>query len=255
MKYLIFLLSIYSSTDILGQTFMKIHKTDNSVLLIPISEIDSVTHQQGSEMNYIFNFNTGADGWIGDFADYPTDPAQTPMYQLEFTHAFLPDPLNTSDGALKQSGINHSDDLFMFIKKKITGLEPERNYTVDLKVEFASNAADNMVGVGGAPGEGVAIKAGAVSIEPNKIVNTSENWYRMNIDKSNQLQSGIDMKVIGNFANGTDLNVYKIKQLSTLTPLNVSANKQGEIWLVIGTDSGFESKTTIYYNSIQATIK
>lgn len=201
------------------------------------------------------SFTTGADGWTGDFADYPTDPAQIPQYQLEFTHAFLPDPLNTSDGALKQSGVNRSDDLFMFIKKKITGLEPERNYAVNLKVEFASNAADNMVGVGGAPGEGVAIKAGAVSIEPNKIVNTQENWYRMNIDKSNQLQSGIDMKVIGNFANGTNLNVYKIKQLSTSTPLNVRSNRQGEIWLVIGTDSGFESITTIYYNSIQVTIK
>jgi hypothetical protein len=163
--------------------------------------------------------------------------------------------LNTSDGALKQSGINRSDDLFMFIKKKISGLEPGRNYTVDLKVDFASNAADNMVGVGGAPGEGVTIKAGAVSIEPIKIANTIENYYRMNIDKSNQSQSGMDMKVIGNFANGTDLNVYKIKQLSTSTPLNVRANQQGEIWLVIGTDSGFENRTTIYYNSIQATIK
>ena len=191
------------------------------------------------------DFTAGTDGWIGDFADYPTDPAQIPSYQLEFSH----------DGALKQSGINRSDDLFMFIKKKITGLEPGRNYTVDLKVDFASNAADNMVGVGGAPGEGVTIKAGVVSIEPIKIANTIENYYRMNIDKSNQTQSGMDMKVIGNFANGTDLNVYKIKQLSTLTPLNVSANQQGEIWLVIGTDSGFESITTIYYNSIQATIK
>jgi hypothetical protein len=87
------------------------------------------------------DFTAGTDGWLGDFADYPTDPTQIPKYQLEFTHAFLPDPLNTSDGALKQSGINRSDDLFMFIKKKITGLEPGRNYTVDLKVDFASNAA------------------------------------------------------------------------------------------------------------------
>jgi hypothetical protein len=201
------------------------------------------------------DFTTGTDGWIGDYADYPTDSTLIPQYQLEFIHTVLPDPLNTSDGALKQSGINRSDDLFMFIKKKIIGLEPNRNYTVDLKVDFASNAANNMVGVGGAPGEGVTIKAGAVSIEPIKIANTIENYYRMNIDKSNQSQSGMDMKVIGNFANGTDLNVYKIKQLNTSAPLDVRANQQGEIWLVIGTDSGFEGKTTIFYNSIQVTIK
>jgi hypothetical protein len=201
------------------------------------------------------DFTAGTDGWIADFADFPTDPSQTPEYQLEFIHTVLPEPLNTSDGALKQSGINRSDDLFMFIKKKITGLEPDRNYTVDLKVDFASNVADNMIGVGGSPGEGVTIKAGVVSIEPIKIVNTVESWYRMNIDKSNQSESGMDMKVIGNFANGTDLNVYTIKQLSTSTPLNVKANQQGEIWLIIGTDSGFEAKTTIFYNSIQVTIK
>ena len=177
------------------------------------------------------------------------------MYELEYTHSSLPLPLNISDGALKQSGINRSDDLFMFIKKKISGLEPGRSYSVDLKVDFATNAASNMVGVGGAPGESVYIKAGAVSVEPSKVLATSENWYRMNIDKGNQSQSGTNMKVIGNFANGTDINVYKIKQLSTTISLSVPANQQGEIWLVIGTDSGFEGKTTIYYNSIQTIIK
>jgi hypothetical protein len=208
-----------------------------------------------TDKTYTDNFTMGTDGWVGDFADYPNDPGVTAQYELEFTHSSLPLPLNTSDGALKQSGINRSDDLFMFIKKKITGLESGQRYSVELKVDFASNAADNMVGVGGAPGEAVNIKAGAVSLEPTKVLITAENWYRMNIDKSNQAQSGTDMKVIGNFANGTDLNVYKIKQISTTTPISVQANPQGEIWLVIGTDSGFEGKTTIYYNSIQAIIK
>ena len=26
------------------------------------------------------DFTAGTDGWIGDFADYPTDPAQIPKY-------------------------------------------------------------------------------------------------------------------------------------------------------------------------------
>jgi len=205
----------------------------------------------------IDNFNSGADNWAGDFADYPNDPMMLPQYQLQFLHSSLPLPLNTVDGAILQSGINRSDDLFMFIKKKVTGLTPDKNYTVDIKVDFATNAASNMVGVGGAPGEGVKIKAGAVSVEPTRVLNTTENWYRMNIDKGNQSIGGIDMKVIGDFANGTDQNVYKIKQLTTTSPLNVKANQQGEIWLVIGTDSdsGFEGLTTIYYNSIQVVIK
>lgn len=212
-------------------------------------------NQSSSDTIITDNFNLGIDGWSGDFTDYPNSPISLPEYQLVFTHTTLPLPLNTADGALMQSGINRSDDLFMFIKKKIGGLIPGKNYSVDIKVDFATNAGSNMVGVGGAPGEGVTIKAGAVSVEPIKILNTSENWYRMNIDKGNQSIGGNDMKVIGNFANGTDQNVYKIKQLNTITALKVTANPQGEIWLVIGTDSGFEAKTAIYYNSIQTLIK
>lgn len=204
---------------------------------------------------YVYNFSAGAEGWMGDFADYPNQSDAQQVYAFEFSHTGLPDPLSAADGALKQSGINRSDDLFMFIKKKIIGLQPGKTYTVDLKVDFATNVANNMAGVGGAPGESVFIKVGAVAVEPIKVLNTNENWFRMNIDKSNQSNSGTDMKVVGNFANGTNVNTYTIKQLSTTAPLSVQANPQGEIWLVIGTDSGFEGKTTIYYNSVKATIK
>lgn len=204
---------------------------------------------------YEYNFSAGAEGWIGDFADYPNEPSVEQFYQLEFSHTGLPAPLNTTDGALKLSGINKSDDLFMFIKKKITGLEAGKKYTVNLTIDFATDVANNMVGIGGSPGESVFVKAGAVALEPKKMINTSENWFRMNIDKNNQSNSGNDMKVIGNFANGTNVNTYTIKQLSTITPITVQANPQGEIWLVVGTDSGFEGRTTIYYNSVKATIK
>jgi hypothetical protein len=204
---------------------------------------------------YEYNFSAGAEGWIGDFADYPNEPGVEQFYQLEFSHTGLPAPLNTTDGALRLSGINKSDDLFMFIKKKITGLEAGKKYTVNLTIDFATDVANNMVGIGGSPGESVFVKAGAVALEPKKMINTSENWFRMNIDKNNQSNSGNDMKVIGNFANGTNVNTYTIKQLSTITPITVQANPQGEIWLVVGTDSGFEGRTTIYYNSVKATIK
>ncbi len=202
-----------------------------------------------------FSFSTGSEGWTGDFADYPNDPLMIPMYQLAFGHATLPTPLNTSEGALRQSGMNHSDDLFMFIKKKITGLQGGKTYSVTLHIEIGSNVANNMVGIGGSPGEGVYIKAGAVAVEPLKILNTVDNHFRMNIDKANQSQSGTDMKVIGNFANGTNNNVYTLKQLSNTTPFTVKADSAGEIWLVAGTDSGFEGLTTIFYNSIKATIR
>jgi len=37
--------------------------------------------------------------------------------------------------------------------------------------------------------------------------------------------------------------------------LTVSADSSGELWLVVGTDSGFEATTTIYYNLIKVKLE
>lgn len=216
------------------------NKDDNNTL--PTEDLD-------------FNFQYDDEGWTGGFADYPDDPDVESYYELQFSYSTLPSPLNISDGALKQSGINHSDDLFMFVKKRITGLEPNKNYSVDIEIEIASNARNNSMGVGGSPGESVYIKAGASTVEPTKVLDNYDNHFRMNLDKGNQSVEGVNMKNIGNFANGTDMAIYTLKTLKTTSPINVQSDSNGEIWLIVGTDSGFEATTTIYYNSIKATIK
>ncbi len=201
---------------------------------------------------FIFDFQTDAEGWTGDFADYPNDPGVEDFYGFAFVHSTLPAPLDITRGALMQSGNNHSDDLFMFIKKKLTGLEPDKIYTVDFEVEIATNAASGMIGVGGAPGEAVVIKAGASAKEPVKELD--DNYYRMNIDKGTQSIGGENVVVIGDFANGTEENVYVLKTLKTTNPVTVSSDSNGEIWIIIGTDSGFEATTTIYYNTVKVTL-
>lgn len=211
---------------------------------------DDITDNNNSIL-FNFTFQSDSEGWIGDFADYPNEPNVEEFYEFEFSHTFLPVPLNINNGALRQSGFNHSDDLFMFIKKKISGLKPSSNYQVSFEIEFATNAPSGTIGIGGAPGEGVFIKAGASSIEPNKFLHNSENFFRMNIDKGNQSQEGNDMKLLGDFSNKSDLFEYKLKVLTSAKPISVTSDSNGEIWLIVGTDSGFEGTTTIYYNSIK----
>lgn len=205
---------------------------------------DNNEHPKIIELSY--NFNTDTELWQGDFADYPVDSEN--FYELQFGFSNLPIPLNTSLGSLKQSGINRSDDLFMFIKRKISDLTPNTDYKISFSIEIATNAADGMVGVGGSPGEDVTIKAGATSFEPNKI--NHSGFYLMNLDKSNQANSGNDMKVIGDFSNDTNLNEYTFKQLQCNDCMTVKSDLDGILWVILGTDSGFESTTTIYYNSI-----
>jgi hypothetical protein len=201
-----------------------------------------------------YDFQNNSQSWEGDFADYPV--GQEGFYELGYEFSNLPAPLNTNSGALKQSGNNHSDDLFMFIRRQINGLEPNTDYKVSYEIEFASNVADGQSGVGGSPGEGVAIKAGATKIKPEKIVgDLGYVAYIMNIDKGNQSIGGSDMIVIGDFSNDTNQNEYTLKNLVANDILTISTNSSGEIWLVIGTDSGFEATTTIYYNLIEVKLE
>jgi hypothetical protein len=208
-----------------------------------------ITYPETVEL--IYDFQNDNQSWEVDFADYPL--GEEIFYELSYDFSNLPSPLNTNSGALKQSGNNHSDDLFMFIRRKISGLEPNTDYAISYEIQFASNVADGQFGVGGSPGEGVTIKAGAGIIKPEKV--NQSGFYQMNIDKNNQANSGSDMVVIGDFSNDTNQNEYTLKNLVANDILTVSTNSSGELWLVVGTDSGFEATTTIYYNLIKVKLE
>jgi hypothetical protein len=106
------------------------------------------------------------------------------------------------------------------------------------------------VGVGGAPGESVYVKAGATKEEPKKVL--TDGMYRMNIDKGNQATAGADMMVIGNIgvAATTTQFTYISRNNNSSTGFIAETNDSGELWLIVGTDSGFEGKTILYYSQI-----
>jgi hypothetical protein len=196
---------------------------------------------------YLFTFEAGMEGWICDFADYPVTDSL--FYELSWGHAALPWPLSPADSAIRISGNNHSDDLFMFLKQKIAGLVPHRTYKVIITLDVASCSPTNAPGVGGAPGEGVVFKAGAVTREPMKILDGGS--YRMNIDKSNQSQPGVDMDTIGHAGVTDTTSVYTMIRRSNATHSRVvTADSAGEVWICTGTESGFEATTTLYFDRI-----
>jgi hypothetical protein len=199
-----------------------------------------------------FNFDEDQHGFAGGFSEYPAGPYDSSFYELQFAYTREPGGAK----ALMLSGINHSDDLFMFLKKKLTGLEPNTDYTITFNIEFASDAEEGMVGVGGAPGESVFLKVGATAIEPKSVIERGR--YIMNIDKGQQGEDGIDMVVIGNVAvpAGSDgyAKVVRTNASSTERPLEVKSTKDGELWITVGTDSGFEGKTTLFYTAISVVL-
>ena len=73
----------------------------------------------------------------------------------------------------------------------------------------------------------------------------------MNIDKGNQ-----SMAVLGDVAHAEVENrEYRIKTLDGLgLPVSVDADDEGRVWLVVGSDSGSEGLTALYYTRISYTL-
>jgi hypothetical protein len=202
---------------------------------------------------FSFDFSINHEGWVGDFVDYP--PGEEAFFELGWGWFNLPTPLPLNGKTLEKgmflTGNNHSDDLFMFIKRQIEGLKPNTHYELTFVVTIENNVPPGEFGIGGSPGESVFFKVGASKQEPTKII--ENGIYRLNVDKGNQAQGGKNAIVIGNLANPlvNPLNpTYEPKQFINTIPLKVKTDRKGRLWLFVGTDSGFEGPTNYYIAQI-----
>ena len=201
-----------------------------------------------------FDFNTGANGWEAGFADY--SPATTDM---DLQSGIQPVPAEAGSGSgFMLHGKNRSDDLFMFLKRQLTvadGIEPNREYLADFMIRMISDAPAGCGGAGGAPGESVYLKAGATPDEPR--VALVDDHYRMTVDIGSQSQGGKAASVAGNIAN--DLPCLSFPRYAPIFRAHrhterVRANADGTLWLLVGTDSGFEGSTTLFYQQIAVSL-
>lgn len=203
---------------------------------------------QSVSKSFTYNFESGPEGWTAGFADYPADWDES-RFEFMFEHTGLPEEVNENSQALLISGRNISDDLFMFLKKEITDLRPNHTYSLTIEVELASQYPEESVGIGGSPGASVYLKAGGSTTEPEPVL--VDDHIRMNIDKGNQSQGGEDMRVIGTVGIPGEEFRYELIQRNNLqNPIQVRTDGSGNLWVIVGTDSGFEGTTTLYYNKI-----
>lgn len=195
-----------------------------------------------------FSFDAGADGWVVGFADLPEDYDQS-IYELDGGHRALPDGLGGA--GIYVQGHNRSDDLFMYLKCRVEGLTPAVTYTVSATVELATNAPLESIGIGGSPGQSVYVKAGASTTEPDAAPDGTGH-LRMNIDKGNQSRGGAQMAVLGVVGHPNIVGEeFRRKTLESMDgPVEVEADEAGRAWLIVGTDSGFEGLTRLYYDRI-----
>jgi hypothetical protein len=205
----------------------------------------------GGEFEFTCHFDNDAEGWITGFADLPADYEEE-LYQLDSGHRKLPSGLEGS-GIFIQ-GHNRSDDLFMFLKRKVDGLKPKTAHQVTFMIDLATSIPEGLVGIGGSPGESVFVKAGATTIEP-LVEEDASGYLGMNINKGNQDQEGKDMINLGDIAHpelGESAGKeYKVKTLDNKEhSFEAVTDTNGSLWIIVGTDSGFEGLTILYYDKI-----
>lgn len=203
-----------------------------------------------------YDFSQGDDGWKGGFADLPVDydPA---IYELKYGRELLPlaGGANKTNYGLKLHGSNRSDDLFMFLTKKVEGLQPNTEYSGNFTFTLYTDEEGGGMGVGGAPAESVFVKAGITGTEPQavKAGDPGAEFYRMNIDKGNQATEGTDAKIVGNVAK-PDSSKPGYQPIKFAYHATAKTNANGELFLLIGTDSGYEGISTFYFDDVSLTV-
>jgi hypothetical protein len=198
--------------------------------------------------SYLFDFSTGQNEWEADFADYPVDSAKGAQYQLSATYTARPDNLGTGVSAMMLTGNNQGEKLFMYMKRKVTGLQPDVNYTVIFDIELASELPAKGLG------KDVLLKAGATYSEPKTMIDNGN--YVLNIDKGELNDRGEDMIPLGNIGtDGTkDFQLITRSNGETPGPFIAKTNSKGEMWLLIGTETTFQGVTTVYYSRVNVVV-
>ena len=207
-----------------------------------------------------FDFREGKLGWEAGFAEYHKDMEM----QLESGLRPLPAELETGGTGFYIQAMNRSDDVFMYLTRGLTwddGIVPNQDYRVTFRIVFASDAPTGAVGIGGAPGESVFLKAGAAPVRPEPYLD-DDNWM-MNVDKGGgNSGEGEAATIVGTVENGLPAEEVDFSNLPYVSlerthehSYIVTSSDDAELWLLVGTDSGFEGLTGIYYQEISVTVE
>jgi hypothetical protein len=193
-----------------------------------------------------FDFNEGENGWKHGFSQYAS-VGDSALAELRYAYANKPPSLPEGKG-LMLYGKSPNPELFMFIKKELTDLRPETDYTITVNVEVASSAsaqANSLVS------PSVFLKVGAVSYEPQTFKNADK--VLINVDKGDDDQDGSEMLNIGNIigVNSFDYNLtLKSSSSKNPTPIMARTDSDGSLWIIVGTDSNFAGATTVFYSKV-----
>lgn len=192
-------------------------------------------------------FQRDAEDWTGDVALFKNGQQDTIAFNIK--QGKIPGATDSTSRGLAVTGKNTGDRLFLFIKKKITGLDPALTYKVAYEINIGTSYPDTV----GSAGRLIFIKAGASPTEPVKQL--ANNYYNVSIDLGTLAKSGSEMMYLGTAGNGLDSVAYRsIVRTNANLAVEVKPNAAGEIWLCVGAETSYKGLIQLYYDRIYTAV-
>lgn len=200
------------------------------------------------------DFNQGIDGWTPGVADYYDDDAPS---ETGFGWSKLPPGSNLSGNGYYLTSHNNSDNVMTYAKRQYGGFVAGAKYKLTFAMSHATDASLDCMGAGGSRGASIYMVVAASGEEP-KTVKQANGEYRLNLDRGNNAESGTQGKVLG-LLGSEQLECggggwAKVTRQSD-EAIAVTADKDGKLWIVLGSDSGFESANAFYLLSATVNVK
>jgi hypothetical protein len=191
-----------------------------------------------------YDFTLSPWGWEAGYTGYPVSETPEGDTIYNFETDYTDSPFSEGDGmALRLTCNNESGEIFMYVKKKVSGLHPNTTYSIVYSIGVLSEAV---------LGDGVMLKAGASFVEPQKVIH--DGHYELNLDKGDYQESGGNLVLLGELGGPFDGAGYLYNSFSNASAprrFTAKTNNIGELWLIVGTESRVPGINTVYYSEVQ----
>jgi hypothetical protein len=200
-------------------------------------------------------FAEDAEGWEAQFSEY--EPGLEDSLKLSFTHdKFMATESIGEVTAVVQSGFATNSDLFMYIKRQISGFKPNTVYSVVFNLELYAQLNEDFSGDLEDNNNGSFLKASVYAEEPDTVIVDDSNNPGMkivltNFEKGDDKVTGPNMALIGKLEY-TSVNETPLLLIGTTEgdDLLGTTDSEGKMWMMIGVDTNQPIYQSIFYSFI-----
>lgn len=206
------------------------------------------------DSKFIFDLEKDKQSWVGDFSGYVS--RQKDSMKLLFEHTALPAAFNKKGNALRWSGFNYHNSLFMFGWRKISNLKPNSQYIISYDVRVGYQIEDGNEFMLRDYENKLHIKVGAVSFFPRTLQDEVLGKTIVNFDKGSQQSiDGRDMVWLGKMEAGKLSYKDKIARNGERRLFGVTTNTEGNFWALVGVESSIPLRHSVYIDKIVLYLK